>query len=959
MNSPGKDQTEPDKHLRGPARFLAPGARGWLRYGAAVSLTAAAIVVRLAFLQTLGSRASFVTFVPAVTLAALYGGFRAGLLATMLSALAADYFWIAPRGGFFIQEPADWAGIGIFLASGTLIAGVVEAMHRARAHLHAAEAQARIAAERARAEQVLREGEDRMRFALETIQVGAWDLDLADHSAFRSPAHDRIFGYAELLPRWSYELFLDHVLPEDRATVDAKFRQATATHSDWNLECRIRRADGQVRWIWAAGRHRQDRLGGWQRMAGIVQDITERKQAEEALRTREQHFRTMADAIPQLAWIARADGWLQWYNRRWYEYTGTTPAQMEGWGWQSVQDPAALPKVLEQWKVSIATGEPFDMTLPLRGADGVFRPFLTRVMPLKDEQGHVLQWFGTNTDVSEQQRAEDELKRAHNESEVRVRARTADLHAASRYARNLLEASLDPLVTINPLGKITDVNRATELVTGVTRERLIGSSFSDYFTDPAKAETGYHKVLADGLVRDYPLTIRHTSGRTTDVHYNATVYRNEAGVVKGVFAAARDVTERKRAEAELVRYRDHLEELVRQRTGELEAANAQLRLQLTVLQSTANAIVITGRDGAIQWVNAAFTRLTGYRPEEVVGQNPRVLKSGLHDAAFYQGMWRTILTGRVWHGELVNKRKDASLYPEEMTIAPVTNAAGAITHFVAVKQDITERRDAEEALRQSAQELARSNQELQQFAYVASHDLQEPLRAVTGYLGLIEERYRDVLDDKGRHHIAGAVEGAARMHTLINDLLDLSRVGTRARAFEPADLNTVLDAALSGLSTSLREAGARITHDPLPRLIVDAGQMTQLLQNLIGNALKFRSEAKPEIHVGARRVASAERRVPEVGAAPAAAERPGAVRHRALDVWLISVRDNGIGIEPQYFERIFQIFQRLHTRKQYPGTGIGLAICKKIVERHGGRIWVESQPDRGSTFCFTLPDNPV
>ena len=177
-------------------------------------------------------------------------------------------------------------------------------------------------------------------------------------------------------------------------------------------------------------------------------------------------------------------------------------------------------------------------------------------------------------------------------------------------------------------------------------------------------------------------------------------------------------------------------------------------------------------------------------------------------------------------------------------------------------------------------------------------------------------------------YIAGAVQGAARMHTLITDLLALSRIGTRGQAFEPADFNDVLDQALDGLRTLMEETGAKVTHDPLPTLRVDGGQIAQLFQNLIGNALKFRGTLPPKIQIGAQ-------------------QEPGR--------WRLWVRDNGIGIEPQYFERIFQVFQRLHTRKQYPGTGIGLAICKKIVERHGGRIWVESQPGKGSAFHFTIP----
>ena len=368
-----------------------------------------------------------------------------------------------------------------------------------------------------------------------------------------------------------------------------------------------------------------------------------------------------------------------------------------------------------------------------------------------------------------------------------------ELRAKSLYSRSLIEASLDPLVTISPSGQITDVNNATELVTGVGREALIGSDFAEYFTEPEKASAGYQKVLADGWVNDYPLTIRHTSGRTTDVLYNATVYRNEAGEVQGVFAAARDITERKRAEEELDRHREHLEELVAQRT----------------------------------------------------------------------------------------------------------------------------------------EELARSNKDLEQFAYVASHDLQEPLRAVSGFVTLLQQRYQGKLDEKADGYIANSVDGAARMQSLISDLLTYSRVGTRGGALAPIATQDSLDNALRNLGASIHDAGAVITSDPMPIVPADALQLTQLFQNLIGNAIKFRGERRPEIHVGARR---------EQG-------------H-----WLFWVRDNGIGIAPEYAERIFLIFQRLHTRKKYAGTGIGLAICKKIVERHGGKIWVESQPNQGATFYFTISD---
>jgi PAS domain S-box-containing protein len=289
---------------------------------------------------------------------------------------------------------------------------------------------------------------------------------------------------------------------------------------------------------------------------------------------------------------------------------------------------------------------------------------------------------------------------------------------------------------------------------------------------------------------------------------------------------------------------------------------------------------------------------------------------------------KVIETGQVFEDVEAHRKPDGALVHMHVLKAPVLDALGRVVGTQVIFWDVTERKLAEDALKHTLEDLARSNRDLEQFAYVASHDLQEPLRMIASYTELLHKRYQDKLDGEAAEFIGYAVEGAVRMQLLINDLLAYSRLGTRGGPFAATDCEHAFQSALINLQISIDESCALITHDPLPTVLGDGVQLTQLFQNLLSNAIKFRGTASPQVHVSTRR--------------------------KGHD-WEFSVRDNGMGLDPKFAERIFVIFQRLHQRDKFAGTGIGLAICKKIVERHGGQIWVESNPGIGSTFYFTLP----
>jgi PAS domain S-box-containing protein len=454
------------------------------------------------------------------------------------------------------------------------------------------------------------------------------------------------------------------------------------------------------------------------------------------------------------------------------------------------------------------------------------------------------------------------------------------------------------MLMIDRGGKIALLNKEIERLFAYSRDELLGQPVERLVPERFR---GGHPVLRTDFFA-HPQTRAMGAGRELyglrkdGVEIPVEIGLNPIDTDEGLFVLASivDISARKRAEA---RFR-------------------------VAVESSPNGMVMINREGKIELINREIERLFGYARDELLGQRIELLvpdrlrgrHPGFRSDFFADPQARAMGAGR----DLFGVRKDGVEIPVEIGLNPIETDEGLFV--LASVVDITERKRSET-------ELRRSNEELERFAYVASHDLQEPLRMVGSYVQLLAKRYRGKLDADADDYIGFALDGALRMQRLIEDLLAFSRVGTRGAALLATDADVVLETALGSLKLAIEEAAGAVTHDRLPTVLADAGQLEHLFLNLISNAIKFRRAEPPRVHVAAA---------------------------RGDGVWRFSVRDNGIGIEPQYFERIFILFQRLHAREDYPGTGIGLAIAKKIVERHGGRIWVESEPGRGSTFFFTL-----
>jgi PAS domain S-box-containing protein len=481
------------------------------------------------------------------------------------------------------------------------------------------------------------------------------------------------------------------------------------------------------------------------------------------------------------------------------------------------------------------------------------------------------------------------------------------LRVSDERYRLLLDSIHDRAIfMLDPQGLVISWNAGAERIKGYTAAEIIGRSFARFFSAEDIGRGRPQEILqlaaANGRHAEQSTRTRKDGSRfLADI--TITALRDPAGNMLGFSEFSQDLTPSIASET---RYR-----------GLLEAAP--------------DAMVVVNEDQKIELLNLQTENQFGYPRDELVGQPlENIIPQGFAERLVSDGARTTAdaLAQQIGTGiELLGRRKDGTEFPIEIMLSPLKGPDGVLV--TAAIRNISERKKSEAHLLKTVEELKRSNDELEHFAYVASHDLQEPLRMVASYTQLLAKRYKGRLDSDADEFIAFAVDGSNRMQGLIRDLLAYSRAGSSGSAVREINSEGALTSALTNLRAAIEESGAVVTHDNLPAITTDHAQLTQVFQNLVGNAIKYRSAAVPHIHV-------------------CAANRGG-------DEWTFSVRDNGMGIDRQYFDKIFVLFQRLHGRQEFEGTGIGLAICKKILERLGGRIWVESQPGEGSIFNFTLP----
>jgi len=644
----------------------------------------------------------------------------------------------------------------------------------------------------------------------------------------------------------------------------------------------------------------------------ILEDITERKKSEEALKESEEKFRVLADSSPAAIGVYRGNR-IIYANPASKSILGYPKEELLKMDWFEITHPDYKKIAKDAIKARMAgSKEKAYNELKILTKEGEEKWL--------DVSSNIIQYEGSpaglliGTDITERKKAEEKLKEAYDTLELKVKERTNELEKAyealsesEEIYRELLRESFDAWA-IHSENILLAANDSAAKILGGKLEDFIGKSVLDF------VHPDYRELVAKRNLRMYkeggsePLFEQKfikMDGSVIDIEAVATSlnYKGKSAV-QVVF---RDVTERKKAEKALIESRNYLDKII---------------------NSIADPVFV--KDKQHRWVllNDAFCQLLGYPREKILGKSDYDFLPSYEADIFWEKDEEVLKTGE----ENVNEEEITTLNGNVHKIVTkktlYTDVSGE-KYIVGIIRDITELKDIETQLKETIQELERSNEELQSFAYITSHDLQEPLRTMGSYAGLLKMRYEGRLDEDADDFLEFMTRASVRMKDMIQGLLDYSRVGTRGREFTEFNAEDALNHALINLKSAIEECHTEIISDPLPTINADKDQISRVFQNLIGNALKFRKKGvSPKISIKA---------------------------YKEDDEYVFSVNDNGIGFEAEYSDKIFEIFKRLHAIGEYKGAGIGLAIVKRIIDRHGGRIWVESELGKGSTFYFTIP----
>ncbi len=717
-----------------------------------------------------------------------------------------------------------------------------------------------------------------------------------------NPAADRILGITH---DSLVGLTLEEAFPANVGTeIPSAYRRVARTGEEWRSE-RVDYADGKIRGAFSVQAFQPMLMT----VAAAFLDITERARgAEEAgrLLSDVQHQRDglalLMNSMNDEVWFAGKDG----------RFLMANAVALRSFGIDSLDESIDVSKMaagLEVYRLDGSVRPPGEAP-PLRALKGevvqneeeiVRLPSTSQLRrrrvtatPVMDPLGNIIGSVSVVRDITEEVASEEELRNTRS------------------YLRSLFDHANAPIVFWDPSFKITRFNHAFEHMTGYSVDEVINRDLSILFPAESRAQSleRIRKTLTGEYWDSVEIPIKMKDGRVRLALWNsANVYGPDGKTLVGTIAQGMDITERKVIEDELRSTRDFLE-------GLFDHANAP--------------IIVWDTSRKITRFNRAFVHMTGFTSGEVIGKDLSALFPARSRDSSLARIKKTA-AGEYWESvEIPILRKDGAIRVVLWNTANLKAGDGkTLVATVAQGQDITERKEAEFKLKAYSADLARSNTELQGFAYAASHDLREPLRTISNFLQILDQEYGDKLDAKARDYVERTVRASGRLSAMIDDLLSFSRLETRKKPFTTVNLNDVFASAMHDLGITIEEHDAAISADPLPTVVADYQQMAILFRNLIDNAIKFHGKERPVVQI-----------------------RPT----RREDEWLLTFKDNGIGIDPSSYSKIFDMFTRLHSWKDYPGNGIGLAMCKKIVERHGGHIWVESEMGVGSAFSFTIPD---